>query len=139
MNKLIIIIFSMLFFFSETNAKHIKAAKVPAAVKNAFKSMYPAVLKNTWELEHGQYEAEFILDGAENSVVFYADGQLRATEREIPASQLPVKVQEYVKTNFPGKKIREASIIMFADQKIYEVQIGRKDYLVTENGDPTKE
>lgn len=109
--------------------------EVPGAVKNKFASLYPGVADAKWEVENGIYEAEFVQNKIETSVLFDVSGNLTATETEINPSELPASVQAYCTENMPGKTIKEATKIVSASGTItYETEIDNADYLFDDQG-----
>ena len=117
------------------NAQVLKEADVPPAVKAKFISLYPARPEVKWEKEKTMYEAEFIQNKIETSVLFEANGTMVQTETEIPVSALPKAVTDYITKNLAGKKINEAAKVTDAKGKItYEAEVGKVDYLFDENG-----
>ena len=126
-----------LFFCTTTllSAAGIPESKVPQATVISFHQHVPQVKKVAWELEKPHYEAEFILDKINTSVLMNAQGMLLSTEQEIPTSALPLPIQEYLKKNKLSKKVTETSIIKDAQHKtVYEVEIKNTDYLFSEEG-----
>jgi len=117
------------------SAQKISESKVPANIVKAFKTKYPKTEKGKWEMEKGNYEAEFELNEVETSVVLDAKGNILETETEISVSQLPKAVVEYMAKNAPKEKIKEAAMIVDAKgRKTYEAEVGKKDYLFDEKG-----
>ncbi len=133
--KRTIIILILLCITYISNAQKLKESDVPAAVKNAFTSMYPSASSVKWEMENTQYEAEFKESAVETSVIFDAAGTYVQTEVEIAVKTLPVAVGEYLSKNVPGKKIKEAAKITDAKGTVtYEAEAGGTDYLFDANG-----
>jgi hypothetical protein len=132
----------MLLFLSAASrvfAQKISTEKVPAAVMNSFHKNFPDVKKAKWEIESGNYEAEYDVNKIEHSCLFSADGILLETEVEISVDKLPKSVLDYVAKNFVGKKIKEAAFITEVNgRKKYEAEVGGKDYLFDENGNLIK-
>lgn len=117
------------------HAQNLIESDVPAAVKEKFSSLYPAIKAVKWEKEHNEYEAEFRENNIETSVIFAENGAYIQTETEISISSLPAGITDYAVKNFPEKNIKDASKITDAFGKIsYEAEIGGRDYLFDENG-----
>lgn len=122
-------------FSSGAMAQKISSAKVPAAVKNAFASAYPAVKKVKWEKEKGDFEAGFMQGSAEMSAVFKADGSQLESEMEIKATELPAAVTTYIKQNYKGAAIKEAAkITKTGGEVFYEAEVKGKDLLFDKDG-----
>jgi hypothetical protein len=77
-------------------------SKVPAAVRQAFHAKFPAVAKVPWKLKAPTYDAEFLVDGAEVTVKFDADGQWQETESAVPRAKVPAKVNDVIAKEFVG-------------------------------------
>lgn len=116
-------------------AQKINSDKVPATVLSAFKAKYPEINKVSWEMEKGKYEAGFNLKKVETSVLITPEGEIVETELEIPVSELPKAVAEYVISHNSGAKISEASKIVDAKGNItYEAEVKGKDLVFDANG-----
>lgn len=123
------------FAFGPSSAQKHDKNTAPAAVQAAFKAKFPKGENVEWEKENANYEAEFMLDNQEYSAVFNEAGNLLETEKEIKPEQLPEAVINYVKSNYPNSKIKEAAEITdAAGQRRFEVEIKGFDLLFTEQG-----
>jgi hypothetical protein len=132
--KRTIIIFCLLAFTYISNAQNLKESDVPAAVKNAFTSMYPSASAVKWEMENTQYEASS-KKAALKPRSFEENGTYVQTEVEIAVKSLPVAVDDYLSKNVPGKKIKEAAKITDAKGTVtFEAEAGGTDYLFDANG-----
>ncbi|MDZ4821870.1 MAG: PepSY-like domain-containing protein [Flavobacteriales bacterium] len=117
------------------NVSSQKKTDVPANVKSAFTSAYPEAKSASWEMEDAMYEAEWKQYGIETSVLYNASAALVQTETEIPVSELPAKVSDYVKQSLGGKKISEATRIVAATRAItFEAEVGKVDYIFDADG-----
>lgn len=134
MKKTIItVLLSFAVFFAY--AQKVKQNDVPQPVKDALYKMYPNAKVTEWEMEDGNYEAEFENNDIETSVVITPAGVHVMTEVEIAPSALPQAAQDYVKNSLGGKKIQEAAKMTTADGIVsYEAEVGGKDYLFDVNG-----
>ncbi len=134
--KKIMFLIAFLVFLQVANAQKIKASKVPEVVKTAFAQKFPNAELEGWELEDGNYEAEFeMTEDVEMSSVFAADGKWLETEQEIKKSELPVAVL----SKLQGKKVKESSKIMRANgSTIYEAEVKRQDLLFDAAGNSVK-
>jgi hypothetical protein len=110
-------------------------SKTPEAVRTAFAKLNPNTTKVKWEKEEANYEANFKIGEAEQSMVFAADGTLLESETAIDINELPLKVQEYLAQNFKGSKVKEAAKLTDANGKVsFEAEIKGKDLFFDENG-----
>jgi hypothetical protein len=133
--KCLIIVVTLTAFGIEANSQKLKVGSVPAPVKAKLASMYPKAKAVKWEMEEGKYEAEFMHNQVETSVLFHQEGEYDQTEVEIPVSTVPKKILIYASVNMGGKRIKEASKISNAKNVItFEVEIGGKDYMFDANG-----
>jgi Putative beta-lactamase-inhibitor-like, PepSY-like len=116
-------------------SQNISESQVPAAVKTSFTAMYPSANGVEWELEHGKYEAEFMENKTETSVIFDSLGKHIQTETEIPVLSLPESIKSYVYSNLENKKINESTKIITASGEVmYEIGIKNTDYLFDAEG-----
>ncbi|MDZ4713360.1 MAG: PepSY-like domain-containing protein [bacterium] len=133
--KTIIFAVCVLLIASRSDAQSLKDAEVPSVVKTSFSSLYPDAKKVKWEMEDGNYEAEFDQNNVETSVILDAKGTFLQKEVEIPVSELPEAVKNYASTNVAGKTIDEAAKITDAAGIVkYEAEIGKADYIFDQNG-----
>ncbi len=79
-------------------------SKVPAAVQQAFHAKFPTVKQVAWKLKAPTYDAEFLVNGAEVTVKFDADGKWQETESAIPKSKAPAAVNQTIARQFAGDK-----------------------------------
>ena len=100
-----------------------QSIKVPAVVKTAFSTKYPAATNVKWGKENAkEYEAEFKLNKNSVSANFKPDGTWVETESVIPASELPAAVKTAVNAKYPGALITLAEKTEQPGDKIlYEV------------------
>ena len=115
------------------------AQSIPGAAKTAFTKLHPQATVVKWDKEDGGYEASFKENGKTMSVVMDGQGKLKETETDIAVSELPASVRDYVARQMPGKKIKEAAIIVDASgTKKYEAEVGGKDLMFDMAGKPLK-
>lgn len=137
MKNIIILVISLLL-----SATTLKATEVPDVVEKAFAQKFPIAKKVKWHKEKdNNYEASFMLNDKETSAVYSPDGQLKETETEISASELPKAVSEAFAKKYPNAKIEEtAKIERSGGAVIYEIEVkGQKtDLLFDESGNETK-
>jgi len=108
-------------------------------VKNAFEKKYPGKKAN-WEREDSNYEANFTHNGRTMSTVINKSGTIVETETEIPVSELPGAVNDYMKKNYPGLTISGAARIVRSNGDVnYEAEVHGKDVVFDMNGKFIKE
>ena len=117
-------------------AQDLKAAVVPAVVKEALAKKYPEATKVSWEKEKGNYEANWGgKSGEDNSVQFTPSGAFIEIVKAIPVTDLPKNIAPYVKEHYKGAKIKEAGKVTDAAGKtMYEAEIKGMDLIFDENG-----
>jgi hypothetical protein len=125
----------LLASFAQEGNKKLKESQVPAEVKNKFGALYPGTKAEKFEKENNNYEIGFHLNKTKMTVVIDPSGNLLETEAEIPVSELPKAVTEYLARNRAGKKITEASKI--TDSKgviVYEAEVDKMDLTFDQTG-----
>ncbi|HZJ59590.1 MAG TPA: PepSY-like domain-containing protein [Chitinophagaceae bacterium] len=138
MKGLLIMIVAAVVALSAFSQK-LNESQVPAAVKTAFERKYPSV-KASWDKEDANYEANFKHDGKAMSAVIGKNGTVVETETDIPVTDLPKAVQDYMKKNYPGVKIEEAARIVKANGDVnYEAEVHHKDVIFDAKGKYIKE
>ena|ERR1051326_2477929 len=139
MKKLIIMAIAAGIVALSACGQKLKDSQVPTAAKTAFEKKYPGV-KGSWDKEDANYEVNFKQDGKAMSAVIDKDGTIVETETDIPVTDLPKAVQDYLKRHYPGTKIEEAARIMKANGEVnYEAEVNHKDVVFDSNGKFIKE
>ena len=121
-------------------AQMLKTAQVPAVVKATFKAEYPTVKTNTWEKEHGNYEAGFTMKGATMSALINPAGEMVEKETDMAATKLPAVVRSTLARDYKTYKVTEAAtIVSAAGVTTYEAELskGGKKHDVLFNADGT--
>ena len=122
-NTIIALLFAVAMS-STAYAQKISADKVPASVTSAFKTKFPNATQIKWEMEGGDYEAGFKLNGEEMSANFDNTGKWLETETEIKTAALPASIQSALKKDFEGYKLKEASKVeSLKNGNSFEVEI----------------
>lgn len=104
-----------------------KDGEAPQVVLNNFKKAYPEAKKVKWEVEDGNYEAEFKMNKKEMGILYNSNGDVLETEVQIGLDELPATVNEYVAANHPGFKLDEAFKVEKDRVTSYEVEIENDD------------
>lgn len=135
MNKLLCLCILLAGYLSG-HAQSLKAGDVPSAVLSKFKYQYPSATNPKWESEDGMYEATFMNNKVETSVLYSIKGELAMTETVITDyTSLPAGILDYITKNVLNAKISEASKLVDAQDIVsYQVEINNTDYLFTANG-----
>lgn len=114
----------------EKEEKKEKKVEVPAVVKTAFQKDYPSVKDVKWDAEDGNFEAEFKLNGIENSANYDKAGIRLEVETAIKTDQLPKTALDYITKNYPTYKITEAAKITNSKNVVTyeaELKLGKKE------------
>lgn len=120
-------------------AQIVKESKVPAAAKAAFNKQYPNTAAQ-WEKEKDKFEVNFKKDGKAMSAVIDKQGAIVETETDISVTELPDNVQSYLKSHYPGAKVKEAARIVKAGGEVnYEGEVNGKDVIFDADGKFIKE
>lgn len=98
--------------------------QVPDAVKQALQLKFPNVKAAEWKIKPDKiYEAEFIREGSEITVMFDATGKWLETESAIDPAKIPQLVSDAAARQFKGYKVIETqSVIRWNEPNlIYEL------------------
>jgi hypothetical protein len=117
-------------------AQDLKSKDLPPGVKTALAKKYPKAFKVSWEMEKGNYEANWGgKSGEDNSVTFTPTGVFVEIVKAIPVTDLPKSVAPYIKSHYNGAKIKEAGRVTDAAGKtMYEAEIKGGDLIFDKNG-----
>ncbi|MEO6130535.1 MAG: PepSY-like domain-containing protein [Saprospiraceae bacterium] len=108
---------------------------IPENIKTKFMTMYPHASNVKWEMEEGNYEAIYMLEKNETSVILTPEGTLVQTETEVDEKLLPDNIKNYVASQLGGKKITSATAIEKpAGGTSFEVEVDKVDYLFDATG-----
>jgi uncharacterized membrane protein YkoI len=130
-----IIVVGLMMASMSAFAQKIDASKVPASALATFNKSFPGTKDVKWEIENGNYEANFKQNGEKKSVLIDAKGGLVETETGIAVSALPASIADYVAKNYKGEKIKEAAKLKMANGDInYEAEVKGMDLIFDANG-----
>lgn len=108
--------------------QNLAPAAPPDAVVKAFKTAHGTEANATgWEMEDGNVEMEYLVNGKEVSELYDTDGNLISTERGIDPSTLPQAVRDAIATDAPGSTITAAESIVSEVATHYEVELRDAD------------
>lgn len=117
------------------NAQKVKESSVPEVVKTNFSRVIANTPVIEWEMEDGNYEADYKQNEVINTLVLTADGKIVQYENTITANELPESVKNYITTNAVGKKMGDMTRIKTVSGSVsYEVEAGGEDYLFDGEG-----
>lgn len=119
------------------SAQKLKPADVPADVVQTLEEQYSYVKVTGWQKEGNTYIAN-IKDGATNGKVFLsAEGEWIRTLFNVPTSELPSSITDYVKENFPDYLISVSALEEMEDVsthyylEVREDAVGSKPSVLT--------
>ncbi|HQY19240.1 MAG TPA: PepSY-like domain-containing protein [Ignavibacteria bacterium] len=134
MKKIILVVFAIAIF-SNINAQDIKETDVPEAVKTAFYASYPDADNVEWEIQGAYFEGGIKVNDMVTSVLLDANGFLVQTESQIPASDLPDGVKDYISKNLNNAQIEEAAKITEPTGKVtYMAEVKNSEYMFDPEG-----
>lgn len=117
--------------------------KAPQQVKDAFKQKFPDAKNVSWEMEEGEWEAEFKKDTDSYSATFSEEGKWKETEKEITEKQVPETPMKALKAKYGDAEIEEISRVESEDGISYEFEIEQNEQvtevLIDANGKILKE
>jgi hypothetical protein len=101
--------------------------KISVTIISAFASDFPEVQKVKWRVEtHGEFVADFELNGAASAAVYDINGKLIESETEITGSELPQSVLVEMYESFAGFKIDKIEQVIDSNDIItYEMAAGK--------------
>ena len=101
--------------------------KVNEKVLNAFNTEFANAQQVEWSASADYFKASFALNGQIVSAFYNTDGELMGLTRNIPSTQLPVRLQTSLKRNYDS----------FWVSNLFEVSNseGTSYYITLENGD----
>lgn len=106
--KKLLVLFVCTALVIGVSATNQKDDKIPAAAKTGFAAKFPTAQKVKWSIEKpGEFEAEYVLNGAESSALVDAKGNILEIETAIKESELPQAVKAAIAKDFAGYKLDE--------------------------------
>jgi len=109
----------------------IARADLPQHVARAFDQRYPsaAFLEAVYSADEDgpEFEISAALNGRIVDVTILPDGQITQTDERLTSGELPPAVLQWIRQNFPGAEIDEATLVRGADGESYELNIAPPD------------
>jgi hypothetical protein len=107
----------------------------PAPVKVTLSKSFAGITEVKWEKEDGNYEAGFMQEGKNMSVIISPSGSLLETETMIKPGELPLTAASYLAQNYKSEKVKGAARIKMANGAInYEAEVKGMDVIFDEKG-----
>ena len=127
MKKLIVLLSACLLISLMGFTQKITPEKVPAPVKKAFATKFPAATDVKYEMEMKNYEVTFKDKGIGMSANFDSTGKWLETETAIKESDLPKEVSTAVAKDFAGFKISQVTKVETPDKPLFYEMDLKKD------------
>lgn len=132
MNKLVLILMTLLMVTISANAKDIRENQVPENVKSYVTTNYPQAGNKKWEYKNKDnrsyyYRVEFKVNGREVRLELNEDGSLISSREEISDSEIPEFIKEYVQKNYSEVSILGVRKEMERGQTYYDVGVRFKN------------
>ncbi|MCQ2272877.1 MAG: PepSY-like domain-containing protein [Bacteroidales bacterium] len=108
-----------LFATNPLFAQKLKPDAVPDDVKQTMEFEYPNVKITSWELNGGNYVANFKEDNAPGKCFINKEGKWLKTVYPVPKTELPSSITDYVKTNFANYEISVSQLQEMQDVRIH--------------------
>lgn len=108
-----------LFATNPLFAQKLKPDAVPDDVKQTMEFEYPNVKITSWELNGGNYVANFKEDNALGKCFINKEGKWLKTVYPVPKTELPSSITDYVKTNFANYEISVSQLQEMQDVRIH--------------------
>jgi Putative beta-lactamase-inhibitor-like, PepSY-like len=131
--RIVMVLTATVVLAGGTYGQPLPADKLPASVRDAFKSKFPGVDKAEWKLKSDKnYEAEFTLKGVEVAAKFDEKGKWLETETAIEESALPKDVRATVEKEYKGCKIVETQKVERTGDKpiLFEVHLEKGEEIL---------
>ena len=133
MKKIIVLLSACLLFSLMGYTQKITPEKVPATVKQAFATKFPAATDVNYVLKQKCYEVTCKDKGVGTSANFNATGKWLKTATAITESDLPKEVSTAIAKDFAGFKISEVTTMELPDKPLFymmDLKKGNEGYKV---------
>ena len=125
----------LISFFALTAYSQNQTLVVPEVVKQKIAQEYPTVKDIEWEPQDGFYEASFLFNNVETSVVLDRNGRIGLVESEIKVSELPQNIREFSTAKLNSREVSSAYRIVNAVGAVsYKIEVAGYDYHFDEKG-----
>jgi hypothetical protein len=133
--KKLILMLAIAGFITASYAQNLMPGEVPPAVSKSFTKTHANAESVEWSKIGEKYQASYMADAKQVSVLYDASGKLKETEKEITLSKLPTPVLKYVNDNYPGEVVKKPSMITSSNGKTsYCLIIKQMDLAFDSNG-----
>ncbi len=123
----IIVLACILFLNTSVSfAQKVKTSDVPDVVQESLMREHPMSKLKEWVIEDKLYVAFIIEDGVKGKVYIKSDGEWEISKFETPVREMPAKITDYIKLNYPNFIISESSYAQNAkDKTFYYIEVKR--------------
>lgn len=153
MKNLTLIILAICLQYFTANAQQVDVKDVPDTVISTFKFLYPLVKDVKWERGENNYLAKFsrvrsqsnnikVTEGekVEKIIFITPEGGLIKSETKLKITNLPPKINDYIKVNYPKNNIIELTEVINAKRFFsYRVRLDGIDLIFDVSGKFLKE
>ncbi len=109
---------------AQLSAQDVDIDNVPMEVMGMFNQYYAEATHVTFEMENGNYEVDFKMEGKDYTSLFTTKGDWIETKYDIMVSELPKSVSQSIEKTYPEYKIDDIEKIETPnDGNKYKVEI----------------
>lgn len=107
-------------------SQKIKKSDVPQNVQESLVREHPMAKIKEWSIEDKLYVAIINEDGMHGKVFIKADGTWELSKFDTPTREIPAKIMDYIKTNYPNFVVSESCISTnLTDRTFYYLEVKR--------------
>ncbi|MGC3945014.1 MAG: PepSY-like domain-containing protein [Chryseolinea sp.] len=106
-------------------------ASVPSPVMQSFTALYPNIKDVAWNYNEPNYEARFKLRNKGMMLMFDESGSVSEIKNEVPATDLPGTVLEFVENNYRGWQLMKAMYVVVNNDPYHETYLKKGEEEVT--------
>lgn len=120
------ILFALLFSGSAilaTHAQDIKEKDVPQAVISALSQKYAGVTNTEWEREGDNFEAEFDMEGTEQTVLLNPSGEILMTKSDVLLNDLPQPIKSALDQKYKDMPVDDTEQLEKEGQTFYQLEV----------------
>ncbi len=104
MKKLALLIFAVVASVA-LNAQELKSSEVPQSFTEGLLKVYPTATDIKWDKRGTDYKVKFNVGSLGHEIWFNREGKMVKVDRNITQAEIPVKVMEIIKRDYPDYKI----------------------------------
>lgn len=108
--------------FSCDQGKDISELNVPSVVINSLKTEFPDIRDLEWEIITKNYQVEFENGPVDYKALISPNGEIIKYQFEISLSELPEKVKEKIRSEYPNEIAEGAVELQIGTKTFYDVE-----------------